>query len=84
MSVNTQLMEDLMKVTPHENQAELKQIIEDLSLIVDEIQSHPPTTKNYYGEYMPHCKDKTTAYLLILAGGNPKGIRSACKINGIL
>jgi len=65
---------------------------EQLTLLLDELipwvkdtHSKPPTTKNYYGDYMRIMSyrpefAKAIGIMLVAAGANPEGVRAAYNI----
>ena len=68
-----------------ELQEVIKKLAEDLAPALDAIHAAPPTTKNYYGEYMrvlsyqPKYK-KTIAIAMLYAGCNPDGVAAAVNL----
>lgn len=64
---------------------ELNTIIEALVPALDAIHSYPPTTKDYYGDYMRLMSYqpkfiKVVALALVSAGANSKGVKAAYDI----
>ncbi len=64
---------------------ELNSIIEVLTPALEAIHAYPPTTKNYYGDYMRLMSYqpkliKAVALALVAAGANPNGVKSAYDI----
>tara|TARA_Y100000592_G_C5306848_1_gene238182 strand:+ start:87 stop:326 length:240 start_codon:yes stop_codon:yes gene_type:complete len=75
------------------NNSKINQLYEllkdELEYIVKRIKKRPQTTKNNYGDYLnqltelhniTNLKYEILAKLLILSGGNAKGINSAMQI----
>lgn len=64
---------------------ELNGIIEVVIPCLEAIHAYPPTTKDYYGEYMRLMSYQPTfikaiAIALVAAGANPKGVKAAYDI----
>lgn len=64
---------------------ELSGIIEVLVPALEAIHAYPPTTKDYYGDYMRLMSFepkfiKAVALALVSAGANPKGVKAAYDI----
>lgn len=64
---------------------ELNGIINVLVPALEAIHAYPPTTKDYYGEYMRLMSYQPTlikpvAIALVSAGANPKGVKAAYDI----
>jgi len=57
--------------------------VQDLNDLVNELESKPLTTKDYYDAYLQIVKSRDTALLLIMAGANRHGVMVAARINGI-
>jgi len=76
-------LDALLKQIPADKHDMMRQIIQDLHQVVCKIEGRPPTTKDCYGDYLPHCKDTITCSLLIIAGANQQGVEAAARINGV-
>ena len=68
-----------------EAKAEITTLLNEIIPWIKDIHSKPPTTKNYYGDYMRimsyHPQFAKAIGLVLLAGGaNPDGVRSAYNI----
>lgn len=64
---------------------EFKKVIDALSPAIASIHSYPPTTKDYYGDYMGIMSInpkilKVVSLALVAAGANPKGVKAAYDI----
>jgi len=64
---------------------ELNGIIDVLIPALEAIHAYPPTTKDYYGDYMRLMSYqpkliKAVALGLVVAGANPKGVKAAYDI----
>ena len=68
---------------------ELKQTVlsigETIRPVLDEIHAKPPTTQNYYGDYMRLLSyrpkyAKILALAMLNEGANPQGIEAAVKL----
>lgn len=61
----------------------MDKLVEELRPLVSKIESNPPTTKDYYGDYLPLVKSQLHALLFIKAGANKVGVLTAMRLNGI-
>lgn len=68
-----------------ETKEQMTLLLDELIPWVAETHSKPPTTKNYYGDYMrimsyqPESA-KGIGVMLVAAGANPEGVRAAYNI----
>ena len=81
--IDHRVLNNIIFNLPEDAKISIKKEVEDLNLIINEIESRQPTTKNYYGDYLPHATNKTSIAMLILAGANKEGVTMAAKINEI-
>lgn len=60
-------------------------IADDLRPLIEEIHAQPPTTKNYYGDYLRILSHKPShkniiAMGLLYVGANPEGLQAAVNL----
>lgn len=82
--METKAMKLFENLTPELKQAVVS-ISETIKPVLDEIHKHPPTTQNYYGDYMRILsykpeKKQILALAMLYAGCNPSGVESAVKL----
>lgn len=70
------------KLNPEQLKA-FKEATEVMRELVECIHSSPPTTKDYYGEYLKYTREPMMCLTLICAGANKDGVIAAARINGI-
>jgi hypothetical protein len=78
----------LSKFEDEQTKKAIQEIAETITPLLDEVHAQPPTTENYYGDYMmiiSHSPKKTAggfkllAIAMLYAGANPQGIQAAIK-----
>lgn len=68
-----------------ESKEQMTLLLNELIPWVEEVHSSPPTTKNYYGDYMRIMSyqprfAKAIGIMLVAAGANPDGVKAAYHI----
>lgn len=78
----------LAKFENEQTKKAIQEIAETITPLLDEVHAQPPTTQNYYSDYMRIISQspkktaggfKLLAIAMLYAGANPQGIQAAIK-----
>lgn len=77
-------LDDLLAILGPEHEKDTTELVKELNEVVNLIESEPPTTRDYYGNYLKFITTPTRFLLFVCAGANAKGCAWAAKINGVM
>jgi len=82
-TINLPMQKRLLEATPPEIRSAIVDAIKEANNVAVLIESQPPTTKDYYGSYLPLIRNKNDVLMFLIAGANKAGILAASKLHGV-